>query len=82
MKIPTTFEAAVSRNSRSPLFTPREIEVMNYVVQGCDNKTIATMLGLAKGTVVRYIMAVRVKLHARGTSREALIAAYLATRET
>lgn len=60
----------------------REIEVMDYVVQGLSNKEIATAIGIAQPTVASHITNIRAKLQAMGKNRNALIAAYLTTRET
>ncbi len=62
--------------------TVREIEVMDYVVQGLSNREIAAAVGIAHKTVCSHLSTIRAKLHLFGKGRPALIAAYLATRET
>ncbi len=62
--------------------TMREIEVMDYVIQGYTFKEIATALGIAKNTVDAHMAVIRVKLQVLGKGRPALIAAYLAIRQT
>ena len=71
---------------RGPLhlrpLTQREIEVMDYVVQGYPHKEIGVALGIAPRTVSSHLQVIRAKLQVFGKNRNALIAAYLATRET
>jgi len=80
--IPSACEDALSGNPRSVPLSPAEVAIMEYVAQGYDNQQIAEALGNRPGTVVHHIKVARVKLKVRGQSREALIAAYRATRET
>ncbi len=82
MKYRTALEDALTGDRPPRKLTQREVKIMEHVVQGQNNKEIATVLGVSTDNIVRHIMHVRVKLHARGTTREQLIATYLATRET
>ena len=63
--------------------TTREIEVMDYVVQGLSNQEIAAALGMARTTVNSHLRVIRDKLHIVSSDRPALIALYLGyTRDT
>jgi DNA-binding CsgD family transcriptional regulator len=62
--------------------TVREIEIMEYVVQAYTHKEIGVALGIATGTVRHHLYIIRAKLQVKREKRKALIAAYLATRET
>ncbi len=45
--------------------TPRETEILKFVVQGMTNREIADRLHLTEGTVKNHMSAVYAKLHAR-----------------
>jgi DNA-binding NarL/FixJ family response regulator len=45
--------------------TAREIEVLNLVAEGCDNRDIARRLGISRHTVKFHVSSVLAKLGAR-----------------
>jgi len=54
--------------------TPREIEVLNYVAQGCANKVIAVKLGISTNTVKVFISQILAKLEASDRTEAVVIA--------
>ena len=82
MKDTTALEDALIYQPRLKLLSRREVMVMEYMLQGYNNKEIAAGLGIVEGTVDHHLQGIRNKFHARGTTREQLVAIYLATRET
>jgi DNA-binding NarL/FixJ family response regulator len=44
--------------------TPREVEVLEYLVEGLSNKTIAARLGISDQTVKFHVAAISGKLGA------------------
>ncbi len=82
MKDPTALDDALRGQPHLRPLTTREIEVMDYVVQGLSNREIAAAVGIATATVSSHLSTIRGKLHLFGKNRPALIAAYLATRDT
>jgi len=52
------------RNERPEPLTPREIEVLEYLVEGLSNKTIAAELGISDQTVKFHVAAICGKLGA------------------
>jgi ATP/maltotriose-dependent transcriptional regulator MalT len=45
--------------------TPREVEVLHLLAQGCSNQAIAAQLIVAVGTVKRHVNSILGKLHAQ-----------------
>ncbi len=81
MKDTTVLNDAFLGRPHLPSLSPREIEVMDYMVQRLSNKEIAEAAGITTGTVTSHITNIRAKLRIVRKGRPALIAAYLATRE-
>lgn len=52
--------------------TPRELEVLRVMVDGCSNREIATTLHLAEGTVKNHVSAILAKLGVRDRTRAVL----------
>lgn len=54
-------QQAVSPDTNDPL-TPREVDVLQLLVEGLTNQAIAQVLGLSAGTVKSYVQAILRKL--------------------
>lgn len=67
----TGFAPAPSGRPRSPLLTPREIEILLAVGEGLSNKEVARRLGISQHTVKFHLEAVFTKLDA-GSRAEAV----------
>ncbi len=80
--VTSALEDALSGQRHLYLLTPHEVKIMDYVVQGHTNEQIALALSVSEGTIKGYLNSIRKKLRMRYRDRAALIAAYLATRET
>lgn len=50
-------------NEIHPALTPREIEMLELLVQGKTNKEIATLLSVSENTVKRHLVDIMGKLH-------------------
>lgn len=61
--------------------SPREVEVMGYMVQGLSNIEIADALDIRPSTVSHHVVSIHVKLGARGRTRNQLIATYQAAQK-
>ena len=55
-------EARLAERSTHPALTPREVEVMELIMQGLRNKEIAPSLGISEGTVQVHIKNIFAKL--------------------
>ena len=55
-------EARLAERSSHPPLTPREVEVMELIMQGLRNKEIAPSLGISEGTVQVHIKNIFAKL--------------------
>ncbi len=60
-------EGAAGTDSRAPRLSPRELEVLERVARGEENKQIATALGISEATVKTYLKSVfeRLEVHSR-----------------
>ena len=54
-------QQAVSPDTNDPL-TPREVDVLQLLVEGLTNQAIAQVLGLSAGTVKSYVQTILRKL--------------------
>jgi len=54
--------------------TPREIEVMNYILQGYINKQIAFELGISESTIKSHVSEILSKLNASDRTEAVVIA--------
>lgn len=54
-----------STQRKKPLLSPREVEVLEFIVQGYSARETAEMLSLSHRTVERHIDNARTKLGAR-----------------
>ena len=64
-------------NAREPSYEPlseRELEVLRLLADGANNRTIATQLVLAEGTVKNYVSSILDKLHAANRTHATRIA--------
>lgn len=52
---PLRLPGAAPENERSPLLSPREIEVLQLIAVGADNLKIAALLGVAERTVKSHV---------------------------
>jgi ATP/maltotriose-dependent transcriptional regulator MalT len=57
--------AVIEPEARSPLLTPRELEVLALIAAGLTNEQIAARLVIAKGTVKKHIDNLYAKLEVR-----------------
>ena len=53
----------------TPQFSPRQLDVMALVIEGCSNKKIADSLGLSESTVKMHISAIFQKLGVRSRTK-------------
>ncbi|WP_201779388.1 response regulator [Neobacillus vireti] len=60
--------SSVKKIDLSKLLTPREIEVVEQIMQGKSNKTISTTLFLTEGTVKNYVSRILDKLELKSRS--------------
>ena len=60
-------EGAAGADSTAPRLSPRELEVLERVARGEENKQIATALGISEATVKTYLKSVfeRLDVHSR-----------------
>jgi LuxR family transcriptional regulator, maltose regulon positive regulatory protein len=65
--------ASPADNPVEPL-TPREMDVLRLLAQGCSNRQIAEKLVLSEGTVKFYVHIIIEKLGARSRTQASLIA--------
>ena len=82
MKDTTALDDALRGQPHLRPLTTREIEVMDYVVQGLTNSEIAVALGMARKTVNSHLRVIRDKFHVVRPDRQTLISTYIATRDT
>lgn len=61
--------------SEADKLSPRELEILNYMSQGCHNKDIAQKLGIGFETVRTHLRRIYEKLHV--SSRTAAVMKYL-----
>lgn len=61
-------ESKVEKKDLSELLTPREIEVVEQIMQGKSNKTISATLFLTEGTVKNYVSRILEKLELKSRS--------------
>jgi DNA-binding CsgD family transcriptional regulator len=69
--VETGFAPAPNGGLRSPLLTPREVEILLAVGEGLSNKEVARRLGISQHTVKFHLEAVFTKLDA-GSRAEAV----------
>jgi DNA-binding NarL/FixJ family response regulator len=62
------------REETIEVLTPSEMETLQLVAQGADNKTIAERLGLSERTVANRLSEVYQKLHVNSRTQAALVA--------
>ncbi|MCM3569794.1 response regulator transcription factor [Neobacillus mesonae] len=60
--------SSVETKDLSKLLTPREMEVVEQIMQGKSNKTISTTLFLTEGTVKNYVSRILDKLELKSRS--------------
>ncbi|RID82402.1 DNA-binding response regulator [Peribacillus asahii] len=60
--------SAMKKKDLSKLLTPREIEVVEQIMQGKSNKAISTALFLTEGTVKNYVSRILDKLELKSRS--------------
>jgi DNA-binding NarL/FixJ family response regulator len=68
----------------SPLvdrLTPRELQVLGFVVQGYGNKGIGTELGLTEVTIKKHVQSIMGKLGASGRTHAAILRVRLGLAE-
>jgi DNA-binding CsgD family transcriptional regulator len=81
IKDTSTLDDALRGQPHLRALTTREIAVMEYAIQRYANKEIAAAIGISAASVASHLYTIRSKLQVLGKNRNALIAAYLATRE-
>jgi DNA-binding NarL/FixJ family response regulator len=64
-------QQAVSPDTNDPL-TPREVDVLQLLVEGLTNQAIAQVLGLSAGTVKSYVQTILRKLDAADRTQAAV----------
>lgn len=76
----TAFEDRDNAAAELSTMTPRQLDVLRYIVQGKPNKVIAAELGLANDTVRHHVSAVLARLGARNRTEAVYITAKLGLR--
>ena len=76
----TALEDSEATAAELPALTPRQFEVLRYIVQGKPNKVIAAELGLAHDTVRHHVSAVLAHLGARNRTEAVYLTAKLGLR--
>jgi DNA-binding NarL/FixJ family response regulator len=73
---PVAQRALMRKATASPFkdLTEREFDVLRLIVQGCNNRTIATTLCLTEGTVKGYVSTILAKLQVADRTQAALYA--------
>jgi len=54
-------------------FTPREIQILNYVAEGKSNKRIASLIGISEQTIKNHVSAILRKLNANDRAHAVII---------
>jgi len=58
-------KARLAERSEKPELTPREIEILNLIAQGLQNKEIASTLGISEATAQVHVKNILAKLEVR-----------------
>lgn len=64
----------LSEQDQNPFFTPRQIEVLTFIVAGLSNKLIAANMNVAEATIKMHITAIMKKLNVTNRTQAALSA--------
>jgi DNA-binding NarL/FixJ family response regulator len=64
----------IADRMKQQALTPREADILRYMMQGMSNKAIASKLTLAVGTVKTHVKSVLEKLDARSRTQAVSIA--------
>jgi two-component system NarL family response regulator len=60
--LPDDLAARFAQRQAAPELTPRELEVLQHIVQGQSNKEIGSALGLTENTVKNHVKMILEKL--------------------
>lgn len=74
LDILTSSDKAAARHPMTQNLTPREMEVLHFICEGCTNKEIARKLGLQEPTIKLHVTSLYRKIGARNRTHAALMA--------
>jgi DNA-binding NarL/FixJ family response regulator len=72
--VPASLASALAERGTHPDLTPRELQVLELIVQGLVNKQIAYSLDLAEHTVKNHVKSILKKLGAQDRTQAATVA--------
>ncbi|MFT6990037.1 MAG: DNA-binding NarL/FixJ family response regulator [Paraglaciecola sp.] len=61
-------------NAIKPLFTPRQLQVLEHMLEGLSNKVIAANIDIAEPTIKMHVTAILKKLMVTNRTQAAIVA--------